>query len=259
MVLHQALLELGKELASSFGPFGKIERGKRSDCVRVRCGLEPHRRKGKRMDFVNDLTRIVRDVQRVVIATVDDAGMPETRAVEMLDADAEGLYFIVDRTTAFYAQLMARKSLAFTGVQGASYGECATVTLRGRVEEMGSGFVLPLLEKNEAVFEFYKNEESRKNLTVFRMYQGVGERTERHAGTVARTPLRFGDERMNAGIKKRSYFITEDCDGCRACVSKCPEGCIDVSMVPAVIDQERCTRCGNCEMACFQEAIIVVK
>ena len=129
----------------------------------MRRGLEPHRRKKKRMDFVNDLTRIVRDVQRVVIAMVDDAGMPETRAVEMLDADAEGLYFIVDRTTAFYAQLAARKSLAFTGVQGASYGECATVTLRGRVEEMGSGLVLPLLEKNEAVFEFYKNEELRKN------------------------------------------------------------------------------------------------
>lgn len=213
----------------------------------------------KRMNFVNDLARIVRDVQRVVVATVDDAGMPETRAVEMLDADAEGLYFIVDRTTAFYAQLTARKSIAFTGVQGASYGECATVTLRGRVEEMGSGLVLPLLEKNEAIFEFYEDEESRKNLTVFRMYQGAGERTERHAGTVVRTPLRFGDERMNAGIEKRSYFITEDCDGCRACVSKCPEGCIDVSMVPAVIDQQRCTRCGNCEMACFQEAIVILK
>ena len=146
------------------------------------------------MDFVNDLTRIVRDVQRVVVATIDDAGMPETRAVEILDADAEGLYFIVDRTTAFYAQLAARKSLAFTGVQGASYGECATVTLRGRVEEMGSGLVLPLLEKNEAVFEFYKNEESRKNLTVFRMYQGAGERTERHAGTVARTYERLHQE-----------------------------------------------------------------
>ena len=132
---------------------------------------------------------------------------------------------------------MARKSLAFTGVQENLYGKCATVTLRGRVEEMGSGVRFAVLEKNEAVFEFYKNEESRKNLTVFRMYQGVGERTERHAGTVARTPLRFGDERMNAGIKKRWYFITEDCDGCRACVSKCPEGCIDVSMVAAVIDR----------------------
>ena len=47
MLLHQALFELGKELASSFDPFGKIERGKRSDCVRMRRGLEPHRRKEK--------------------------------------------------------------------------------------------------------------------------------------------------------------------------------------------------------------------
>lgn len=259
MALYQVLLELRKELESPpLGLFGKIEQEKGQTVFR--CVVDLSRiGERKRMDFVNDLTSIVRDMQRVVAATVDDAGMPETRAVEMLDADAEGLYFVVDRTTGFYAQLVARKSLAFTGVQGASYDECVTITLRGRVEEMGSGLVLPLLEKNEEVFGFYKNEESRKNLTVFRMYQGAGERVERHVGTVACTPLRFGDERMNAGIKKRSYFITEDCDGCRACVSKCPEGCIDVSMIPAVIDQERCTRCGNCEMACFQEAIVILK
>ena len=119
------------------------------------------------MDFVNDLTRIVRDVQRVVIATVDDAGMPETRAVEMLDADAEGLYFIVDRTTAFYAQLMARKSLAFTGVQGASYGECATVTLRGRVRKWARGSFCRCLRKTKRFSSFIKTKNRVRTLRCF--------------------------------------------------------------------------------------------
>lgn len=208
------------------------------------------------MKYIDDLLRIVRDIQHVVVATVDDVGMPQTCVVEMLDADAEGLYFIVDRTSSLYGRLVANKSLAFTGIDASSRD---TVTLRGRIEEMGSGLVFALLEKRGAASDAYRNEDSCKNLTVFRMYQGMGE-WETHCGdSIDRTLLRFGDERMNAGVKKRSYFITEDCDGCKACVSKCSEGCIDVSMVPAVIDQKRCTRCGNCEMACFQEAIVVMK
>lgn len=207
-------------------------------------------------ETLDQLARIVREVRVVAAAVVDDAGMPMTRVVDMLDVDAEGLYFALARTEGFYAALAEKKALSFTGMMGEEPAARTTVSVQGRVEELGSGLVLPLFEKNPGMLEAYPTESSRENLTVFRVYQGSGAWAEAAQGETRRTPLRFGDERFNAKNAKRGYFITDECDGCRACVSKCPEGCIDVSMVPAVIDQERCTRCGNCEMACFQEAIV---
>lgn len=213
--------------------------------------------KGRRMEYIDDLARIASAVRVACAAVVDDAGLPATCPVEMAGADGDGVYVLVDRDDECYKLLASRKSMALTGIEGALDAEGASLSLRGRIEEAAIEAVLAFADAPDAGAVLRAL--GCRDIAAFRLYQASGELVERRDGQARRMPVRFGEERMNAGVKARSYIVTDECDGCRACVSKCAEGCIDVSMVPAVIDQDRCTRCGNCATACFQEAIIVVK
>jgi len=47
----------------------------------------------------------------------------------------------------------------------------------------------------------------------------------------------------------------DGCVGCGACLSVCPQQCIDISGIPAIIDQNRCLHCGRCVEACPAGAI----
>ena len=218
---------------------------------------------GGYVEYVEYLMRMVREMRHVAAATLDDAGLPAMHIVELVGADAEGLYFPVDRASALYAQLVAGKSIAIQGMAGSSASYDAAASLRGRVEDLGTAAATAFARQAQPAAG--ADGLAGDTMTLFRLYQAVGEWHERgcedgcSACAFDRTPIRFGDDRVRAGATRRAYVITDECDGCRACVSKCPEGCIDVSSVPAVIDQDRCTRCGNCEMACFQEAIVRVK
>ena len=209
------------------------------------------------MEYLDDLARIASAVRVAAAAAVDDAGMPASCLAEVAGADGDGLYVLVDRESECCKLLAARKCMALTGADGAFADEGAALSLRGRVEEAALEAVLAFADAPDAGAAL--RAAGRTDIAAFRLYQAAGELVEHRGGQALRMPVRFGEERMNAGVKARSYIVTDECDGCRACVSKCAEGCIDVSMVPAVIDQERCTRCGNCATACFQEAIIVVK
>lgn len=218
---------------------------------------------GRYVEYVEYLMRMVREMRHVAAATLDDAGLPAMHIVELVGADAEGLYFAVDRASALYAQLVAGKSIAIEGMGGSSVSYSAAASLRGRVEDLGTAAAATSVGQTGLAAN--ADGGAGDAVTLFRLYQAVGAWRERGcedaygASAFVRTPIRFGDDRVRAGATRRAYVITDECDGCRACVSKCPEGCIDVSSVPAVIDQNRCTRCGNCEMACFQEAIVRVK
>lgn len=209
------------------------------------------------MEYMDDLARIAAAVRVACAAAVDDAGLPVTCTAEVAGADGDGLYVLVDRADECCKLLASRKSMALAGVEGALDPDGASLSLRGRIEEAAIEAVLAFASAPDAGAALRAL--GCCDIAAFRLYQATGELVERRDGQVSRMPVRFGEERMNAGVKARSYIVTDECDGCRACVSKCAEGCIDVSMVPAVIDQDRCTRCGNCATACFQEAIIVVK
>ena len=48
------------------------------------------------------------------------------------------------------------------------------------------------------------------------------------------------------------------CSGCSKCLEKCPEGAITLNATGfAVVDKEKCTGCGKCSKACPFEAISV--
>ena len=49
------------------------------------------------MESKDFLTCPVREIHTTVVATVDDAGLPVTAVIDMMDADEGGIYFLTAR------------------------------------------------------------------------------------------------------------------------------------------------------------------
>ncbi|MCL1632532.1 4Fe-4S binding protein [Sporolactobacillus sp. CPB3-1] len=52
-----------------------------------------------------------------------------------------------------------------------------------------------------------------------------------------------------------AYKINEFCIACGACEPECPSAAISFDGIQYVIDPDKCTECGTCMDACFNEAI----
>lgn len=203
------------------------------------------------MNATEHLARIVNDLHTTILATVDDDGLPRTCAVDMMDYDENGLYFLTARGKSLYDRLKKRPFVALTATNGQETMRCVAASVRGKVRELGSEPVARLFEKNPYMREIYPTEESQRALTAFNLYQGTGELFDLSVKPLVREGFSFG----GAVTRTAGFFVTEDCIGCNVCNAKCPQRCIDVSTVPVVIQQEHCAHCGNCFAACPEQAI----
>lgn len=199
------------------------------------------------MDY---LQYIVGQIHTVVAATVDDEGLPVTCAIDIMDADEKGLYFLTAKGKNFYRRLNATKYIAFTGIKGNSTMSSVAVSVGGKVREMGSGRLADLFAKNPYMAEIYPTAESRKALTVFCIYQGRGQWFDLSQKPIIRADFTFGDLTQ----EKNGYFINEKCVGCGRCLDLCPQQCI-VRGTPFRIEQEHCLHCGNCREVCPAKAV----
>lgn len=191
-------------------------------------------------------------IHTTVAATVDDDGLPVTCAIDMMDVDKEGLYFLTAKGKGFYDRLIKRKHIALTGMKGEDTMSCVAVSVRGNVRELGNGLLPRLFKKNPYMKEIYPTAESQKALTVFQLYEGSGEWFDLSKKPIERASFTFDGAKQ----KKEGYYITNACIGCRACETVCPQVCIDFTEIPAVIRQENCLHCGNCMSICPQKAVI---
>ena len=57
---------------------------------------------------MNYLKYLVEEIHTTVVATVDDAGLPVTAAIDMMDYDEGGLYFLTAKGKGFYDRLKKR-------------------------------------------------------------------------------------------------------------------------------------------------------
>lgn len=192
------------------------------------------------------------EIHTTVAATVDDNGLPVTCAIDMMDADENGLYFLTAKGKGFYNRLKEKEYLALTGMKGEDTMHCVAVSVRGKVRELGSNLLSHLFEKNPYMNEIYPTAESQKALTVFQLYEGSGEWFDLSKKPIERASFTFG----GAEEKREGYFITSACVGCHACEAVCPQNCIEFTGIPAVIRQENCLHCGNCRKVCPQNAIV---
>lgn len=198
------------------------------------------------------LKYLVEEIHTTIMATTDQNGLPVTCAIDMMDWDEGGLYFLTAKGKSLYERLKQTGYVALTGMKGRDTLSCIALSIQGKVREIGDAPLSRLLQKNPYMNEIYPTEESRKALTVFYIYEGNGEWIDLSKKPIERASFSFG----NAQRTEQGYEITVNCVGCRACEKVCPQGCIDFSAVPAVIRQKNCLHCGNCMAVCPHHAVI---
>lgn len=203
------------------------------------------------MEAKDYLSYIVNEIHTTVVATVDDMGLPVTAAIDMMDCDENGLYFLTARGKGFYDRLKKRGYLALTAMKGEDTMHSVAVSVRGKVKELGSDLLSRLFEKNPYMNEIYPDSVSRSALTVFQICEGSGEWFDLSKKPIERANFTFG----GAEEKAEGYFVTDKCIGCKLCYSKCPQKCIDISVKPVVIQQDHCLHCGNCYEVCPVKAV----
>lgn len=194
---------------------------------------------------------LVNEIHTTVVATIDDEGLPVTAAIDMMDCDADGLYFLTAKGKSFYDRLKKRGFLAFTGIKGEDTMSSVAVSVRGKVRELGFDRISDLFQKNPYMNEIYPTASSREALTVFQIYEGTGEWFDLSKKPIERASFVFGGEKE----KTEGYFITDSCTGCQSCVEVCPQQCITADDIPLVINQANCLHCGNCLTVCPAGAV----
>lgn len=138
------------------------------------------------------LDYVVKEIHTTVVATVDDAGLPVTAAIDMMDTDGDSLYFLTAKGKGFYGRLMKRPFIAFTAMKGEDTMSSVAVSVRGKVRELGYAKIPELFDKNPYMHEIYPTEESMKALTVFQIYEGSGEWLDLSKKPIERDSFTFG-------------------------------------------------------------------
>ena len=197
------------------------------------------------------LRYLQQEIHTAVAATLDDAGLPVTCAVDILDYDDDSLYFLTAKGKSFYHRLKKCGYLALTGMKGKGSRSCVSISVRGRIQEIGVEPLPRLMEKNPYMAEIYSTAESRNALTVFQLFEGSGEWFDLSQKPIQRASFTFGG---GEGAEK-GYFITGRCIGCGSCINRCPEDCI-LEGTPFVIEQQHCMHCGSCAEGCPVHAIV---
>lgn len=203
------------------------------------------------MEAQKYLRYLVDEIHTVIVATVDDEGLPVTAAIDMMDCDEEGLYFLTAKGKGFYDRLVRRGFMALTALKGEDTMSSVAVSVRGRVRELGPAKIPDLFERNPYMYQIYPTEESREALTAFQVFEGTGEWFDLSKKPIERASFSFGGARE----RHEGYFITDGCIGCGSCAEVCPQDCIVTDAVPHVIQQDHCLHCGNCMAACPAGAV----
>lgn len=201
---------------------------------------------------MNYLRYLEKEIHSVIMATVDDNGLPVTCAIDIMDSDENGLYFLTAKGKGFYYRLKKSGYAALTGMKGSDTLSCVAVSVRGKVPEIGNAPLKRLFEKNPYMNEIYPTEQSRQALTVFQLYEGSGEWFDLSKKPIERAAFTIGNKQEET----KGYEITQECIRCKACQIVCPQNCIDFTVIPAVIKQENCLHCGNCFAVCPQKAVV---
>ena len=205
------------------------------------------------METRDYLAYVVDQIHRTIVATVDDAGLSVTAAIDMMDYDDNSLYFLTAKGKGFYDRLKKREFLAFTAIKGEDTMSTAAVSIRGKVRELGSERLPRLFEKNPYMKKIYPKD-TRNILQVFILDKGEGQFFDiSDTSHITRGLIQLGDVKT----KPSGYFITSACIQCGKCLQVCPQQCIDCTVAPpAQIDQNRCLHCGQCEPICPVQAIV---
>ena len=97
---------------------------------------------------MNYLRYLEKEIHSVIAATVDDNGLPVTCAIDIMDSDEKGLYFLTAKGKSFYDRLKKNEYIALTGMTAGDTLSRAAVSVRRKVQEIGDAPLQRLFEKN---------------------------------------------------------------------------------------------------------------
>lgn len=192
------------------------------------------------------LKMLVEQFHSAAVATIGSDGHPQTRIIDMMLWDEKGVYFLTAKGKAFYRQLMAQSFIAVSATK-----DKASISLRGKIRNIGHEKLDEIFEKNPYMQEIYPGD-TRSAFEVFCLYQAQGEYFDiGNPSHVTRESIFIGENET----RHSGYFVGPGCIGCKLCDSVCPQNCIDLSLKPVVIDQNRCLHCGRCAEVCPEQVI----
>lgn len=87
------------------------------------------------------LKLLVESIHSTTIATIGADSHPQTRVIDMMLWDEQGVYFLTAKGKAFYAQLMEQGFIALSATK-----DKISISLRGKIRNIGS-------EKLDEIFE----------------------------------------------------------------------------------------------------------
>ena len=192
------------------------------------------------------LKLLVEDIHSTTIATIGADGHPQTRVIDMMLSDEQGVYFLTAKGKAFYAQLMEQGYIALSATKNK-----ISISLRGKIKNIGSEKLDEIFEKNTYMQSIYPGD-TRSALEVFYLYEADGEYFDiSDPAHIVRDSFTIG----KAAQEAPGYYVGEGCIGCKLCYSVCPQKCIDITKKPVVIDQHHCLHCGRCAETCPKQVI----
>ena len=196
-----------------------------------------------KMDY---LELLVDEIHSTTVATIGSDGHPQTRIIDMMYYDEEGVYFLTAKGKAFYDQLMEQQYVAISATK-----DKIAVSLRGKIKNIGKKNLDIMFEKNPYMKKIYPGD-TKDAIEVFQLYEAQGEYFDiSNPSNIVRDTITIG----KAEAVQTGYFVGKDCIGCKLCYSVCPQKCIDISSVPVVINQNHCLHCGRCAEICPRQCI----
>ena len=193
-----------------------------------------------------DYLKLLVSIHSTTIATIGADSHPQTRVIDMMLWDEQGVYFLTAKGKAFYAQLMEQGFIALSATK-----DKISISLRGKIRNIGSEKLDEIFEKNTYMQSIYPGD-TRSALEVFCLYEADGEYFDiSDPAHIVRDSFTIG----KAAQEAPGYYVGEGCIGCKLCYSVCPQKCIDITKKPVVIDQHRCLHCGRCAETCPKQVI----
>lgn len=101
---------------------------------------------------MNYLRYLEKEIHSVIAATVDDNGLPVTCAIDIMDSDEKGLYFLTAKGKGFHNRLKKNEYVALTGMTAGDTLSRVAVSVRGKVQEIGNVPLQRLFEK-KSIYE----------------------------------------------------------------------------------------------------------
>ena len=198
------------------------------------------------MKSLDYLKLLVEEIHSTTVATIGSDGHPQTRIIDMMYYDEEGVYFLTAKGKVFYDQLMDQKYIAISATK-----DKLAISLRGKVKNIGKKNLDIMFERNPYMKEIYPGD-TRDALEVFQLYEAQGEYFDiSNPSNIVRDTIMIG----KAQKVQTGYVVGDGCIGCKMCYSVCPQKCINISSIPVVIDQNHCLHCGRCVESCPKQCI----